>query len=93
LEVLISEVGSAERMLDLRNLLDDDVEFVLEERDFVFLDVVGFVLKETENLESGDLFVMGLDLNVNLLQLLLGTLQFLLVSLHLAINGNLVISL
>jgi len=92
-EVLICEVGSAESLFDLSDLVVDGIEFVLEESNFVFLDVVGFGLKKTENLESSDLLVMGLDPNVNLLLLLHGICQFQLVSLHLAADGNLVISL
>lgn len=65
-EELVGEVGSAESVLNCGNLFVDGFEFVLEECDFVFLDVVGFVFEETENFESGDLLVMGLDLDIDL---------------------------
>lgn len=71
----------------------DSVEFALEERNFVFLQVVGFIFEEAENSESLDLLIMGLNPNVNLFLLLHGTLQLLFVSLHLTVHGNLMISL
>lgn len=92
-EELVGEVGSTEGVLDLGDLLVDGFEFVLEECDFVLFDVVGFGFEEAENGESGDLLVMGLDLDGDLVLLLLGIFQLLCMSRHLATRGNVVISL